>query len=141
MAFIGDYRHTLDAKKRLFIPAKFRQELGLGFVVFRSLRDDCLLVYSAEEWKKYREPFEKLPRATQEQVNRYINHCAVQGDPDAQGRILLNDGLIEHAKIKKDVVVYGCTNYIEIWSAERFDEIMGGDNREALVKTLEEYGL
>ena len=50
MAFIGDYRHTLDAKKRLFIPAKFRQELGTGFIVFRSLRNDCLLVYSAEEW-------------------------------------------------------------------------------------------
>lgn len=137
----SEYRHTLDAKNRLFIPAKHREELGKSFMVFRSIRGNCLKVYSMEEWTKYIAPFETLPRATAEKLNRFINRFAIQVEPDAQGRIGLNEGLIQHAMLEKEAVIVGCGHYSEIWSAKLYEAEVEAESQEEIRAQLEEVGL
>ena len=79
------YRHSVDAKKRLFIPAKYREELGEKFFITRSLRDKCLIVYSEEEWNKYVAPLEAMPRKEQEKIVRYLYQTGTWAEPDSQG--------------------------------------------------------
>ena len=68
----GEYRHTVDAKNRLFIPAKHRDQLGESFVVIKSYSDRCLLVYSTKEWEKVKEKFESIPMTSNRRLNRFL---------------------------------------------------------------------
>ena len=103
----GEFRHSVDPKNRLFIPAKHRDELGETFMVVRSLRENCLKVYSMGEWEKYIEPIMKLDRKDSELILRSLHRNASQVTPDSQGRIVLPASLLEHAQIQKDAVVVG----------------------------------
>lgn len=116
----GEYRHAIDTKKRLFIPAKHREVLGTSFIVVRDLYDPCLKVYSMEEWQAYVAPIEELDPEEAAPILRYLYRESVRGDVDAQGRVTLNDTLIKRANIVKDAVIVGCGRYAEIWSAEDY---------------------
>ena len=116
----GEYRHAIDTKKRLFIPAKHRDVLGTSFIVVRDLYDPCLKVYSMEEWQAYVAPIEELDPEEAAPILRYLYRESVRGDVDAQGRVTLNDTLIKRANIVKDAVIVGCGRYAEIWSAEDY---------------------
>ena len=116
----GEYRHAIDAKKRLFIPAKHREVLGTSFIVVRDLYDPCLKVYSMEEWQAFVAPIEALDPDEAAPILRYLYRESVRGDVDSQGRVTLNDTLIARAGIKKDAVIVGCGRYAEIWSAEEY---------------------
>ena len=85
------YRHSIDAKTRLAIPAKYREELGEKFFITRSFRDKCLLVYSEQEWNNYVAPLEKMPRREQEAIMRFLYKSGTWAEPDSQGRVLLGD--------------------------------------------------
>lgn len=137
----GEYIHTLDAKNRLFIPAKHREELGSVFVVVRSIRGNCLKVFSMSEWEKFVAPIKALPRKTSEDTLRFLNRNAAQVSPDSQGRILLPSGLVEHAQITKGAVVVGCGDYSEIWSEELYAKQIEDEDQEAIRIALEECGL
>lgn len=137
----GEYIHTLDAKNRLFIPAKHREELGSVFVVVRSIRGNCLKVFSMSEWEKFVAPIKALPRKTSEDTLRFLNRNAAQVSPDSQGRILLPPGLVEHAQIVKGAVVVGCGDYSEIWSEELYARQIEEEDQEAIRLALEECGL
>ena len=137
----GEFKHTLDPKKRLFIPAKHREELGESFMIARSIRDNCLKVYSMSEWDKYIEPILKMDRKDSEVILRTLHRNAAQVTPDAQGRIVLPVSLIEHAKITKGAVVVGCGTYAEIWSEEEYFANVEGENFEEIRATLEMFGL
>ena len=137
----GEFKHTLDPKKRLFIPAKHREELGESFMIARSIRDNCLKVYSMSEWDKYIEPILKMDRKDSEVILRTLHRNAAQVTPDAQGRIVLPVSLIEHAKINKGAVVVGCGTYAEIWSEEEYFANVEGENFEEIRATLEMFGL
>ena len=137
----GEYTHTLDAKNRLFIPAKHREELGSVFVVVRSIRGNCLKVFSMTEWEKFVAPIKALPRKTSEDTLRFLNRNAAQVSPDSQGRILLPVGLVEHAQITKGAVVVGCGDYSEIWSEELYAKQIEEEDQEAIRIALEECGL
>lgn len=137
----GEYKHNLDPKNRIFIPAKLRDELGTTFVVTKSLRDKCLKVYSPEEWKKYLEPLEKLDRRLKEELFRGLHASAIEATPDAQGRIVLQKDLIQHAELEKDVVIVGCYNYAEIWSETLYEQTKQNMDFSKLVKELESLGL
>ncbi len=114
----GEYRHAIDPKKRLFIPAKHREVLGTSFIIVRDLYDPCLKVYSMEEWQAFVAPIEALDPDEAAPILRYLYRESVRGDVDSQGRVTLNDTLIARAGIKKDAVIVGCGRYAEIWSAE-----------------------
>lgn len=137
----GEYRHAIDPKKRLFIPAKHREVLGTSFIIVRDIRESCLKVYSEENWQAFIAPIKQMRRADSEKILRFLYRDAVTAEPDSQGRVVLNTTLIEHAKIIKDAVVVGCGDYSEIWSAEEYDRIVGDEDADELREALEAMGL
>ena len=132
----GEYRHAIDTKKRLFIPAKHREVLGTSFIVVRDLYDPCLKVYSMEEWQAYVAPIEELDPEEAAPILRYLYRESVRGDVDAQGRVTLNDTLIKRANIVKDAVIVGCGRYAEIWAAEEYDAKMEEEDVAAIAASL-----
>ena len=137
----GEFKHTLDPKKRLFMPAKHREELGESFMVARSIRDNCLKVYSMPEWDNYIAPILKMDRKDSEVILRTLHRNAAQVSPDAQGRIVLPTALIEHANIKKSAFVVGCGTYAEIWAEEEYSIAIEEENFADMRATLESFGL
>ena len=121
--FMGEYRHTVDSKGRLIIPAKFRELLGAEFVVTRGL-DGCLFVYHMDSWGEYVEELKKLPLTDRNArlFKRFLIAGATTCELDRQGRILLPVTLREFADIDKDVLLAGMLDHIEIWNEERWKE-------------------
>lgn len=132
----GEYRHAIDPKKRLFIPAKHREVLGTSFIIVRDLYEPCLKVYSAEEWQTFIAPIEAMDPEEAAPILRYFYRESVNGDVDGQGRVTLNDTLIKRAGILKDAVIVGCGRYAEIWSAENFAAKMDEEDVEEIAASL-----
>ena len=137
----GEFKHNIDPKNRLFIPAKHREELGETFMIAKSVRENCLKVYSLEEWEKYIEPIVKMERKNSEAILRALHRNAAQVSPDAQGRIVLPPALVAYAEIEKGAVVVGCGKYAEIWSEEAYEAMAGDEDMADLKDLLESYGL
>lgn len=125
--FYGEYAHSIDRKGRLILPARLRDVAKNNFIekfyVTRGL-DKCLFMLSEEEWRSQENKFKAIPFTKQEgrTFNRIFFSGAVEVLPDKQGRILLPLYLKEFAQIKKDVVIVGVSNRIEIWSAGLWNE-------------------
>lgn len=115
----GEYFHNVDEKGRMIFPAKLRDELGEQFVVTRWL-DDCLVVFSQEEWENICAKLKEQPIGKSRDIQRYLfaNACTVE--PDKQGRILIPSNLRERAGLTKDVAVIGVMNRAEIWDKDRW---------------------
>ena len=139
--FTGEHYHTLDSKNRIAMPAKLREELGESFMIARSIRGNCIKVYSMEEWENFLTPIKQLPRKTAEDTFRFLHRNAAQVTPDSQGRILLPQGLVDHAQIVKGAVVVGCGDYAEIWSEELYAATVEAEDQEAIREALEACGL
>ncbi len=137
----GEFRHALDAKNRIFIPAKLREELGKSFVVAKDIREKCLKVYSLAGWEAYIAPLKEQKRKLSEKIMRFLHASLVQATPDAQGRIVLPAELVQHAEIDRNAVVVGCGDYAEIWSEETYDSIKGSVDLDEMIAELEELGL
>ena len=137
----GEFRHILDTKNRLFIPAKHREELGESFMIVRSIRENCLQVYSMEEWEKYIEPIKRMDRKDSERILRTLHRNAVNVSADAQGRVILSPSLVEHAQITKGAVVVGCGTYAEIWSEEIYEKALEAEDLDDIKSVLESFGL
>lgn len=120
---MGQYEHTLDAKGRIIIPAKFREELGYKFILTRGL-DDCLFVYSLEEWANVETKLKSLPlnKKDARAFTRFFLAGASECEVDKQGRILIPQNLRNYAKIDKDIVIIGVSTRVEIWSKEVWEE-------------------
>ena len=136
----GQYAHTIDAKGRLFIPAKLRQELGDTFHVTVG-QDHCLSVYSDESWAAF---MDKLKGMSYNEVKRLRGLFAYGADcePDGQGRILLPAKLREYADLEKDVVIIGSFDRVEIWNADRWTALeKAAFESGSLEQAMEEMGL
>jgi len=120
---IGEYTHTLDPKKRLSLPSKWREELGRTLIVTRGL-DNCLFVYPQNEWRKITEKIGQLPlgQADTRSFNRFFLSGAVEVGVDSVGRILVPDFLKEFAKLDNKVVLAGIHDRVEIWDEKRWTE-------------------
>ena len=118
---IGQYEHTIDAKKRLALPAKFRGELGDKIIITRGI-EGCLAVYTEVEWKIMADKLSTLTISQSEarSFTRMILAGAMEVSLDKLGRILVPDYLKEYADLKKNVVVCGLSNRLEIWDAEKW---------------------
>ena len=135
----GQYAHNIDAKGRLFIPTKLRDELG-GALHVTIGQDHCLSVYSDDSWAKFTEKFESLPY-TKTKAMRPLFANAAKCEPDSQGRILLPQKLRAYAGLDKDVVIIGVSNRAEIWNAERWAALEAEElNPENLAAVMEELG-
>ena len=139
--FSGEFKHTLDTKNRLFIPAKHREELGESFMVAKSIRENCLKVYSMAEWEEYISPILKMERKASEAILRALHRDAAQVSPDSQGRIVIPAALVAYAGIEKSAVVVGCGKYAEIWSEENYNALVEVENMGDIKNMLEAYGL
>jgi MraZ protein len=121
--FLGEYQHSLDAKGRVILPARFRGQLEGGAVMARAL-DGCLAVYPVAEFdrvaRKLREARERGPR--ERQAARSFFSGATEFTPDSQGRVAVPQHLREYAALDRDVIVSGGFDHIEIWDAQRFRE-------------------
>ncbi len=140
--FIGEYNHTIDAKGRLIVPAKYREELGEHFYVTKGL-DGCLFAYDEEDFEKLQKKIMELSVLNREsrEIARVFLGSAQECEFDKQGRILISSPLREHAKLIKDVVLVGVGNRIEIWSRERYDSTEENVNIDDIASKLEGLGL
>lgn len=118
---MGEYHHTIDDKGRLTIPSKIREQLGDNFIVTRGM-DKCLFVYPQEEWNAVIEKYKELPN-TKDARNfmRFFLSGATQNDFDKQGRINIVSTLRDYANLKKDCVIIGVNDRLEIWSKEGWE--------------------
>lgn len=138
----GQYQHSIDAKGRLFIPAKLREELGETFYVTIDVADPCLTMYSEEAWAELARKFEGLPYSKSRAVQRLIYGNAVRCEPDAQGRVLLPQNLRARAKLEKDVTVVGVSRRAEIWNAETWNALETRElQAEDMASVMEELGI
>jgi len=120
--FLGRHAHTVDAKGRLAIPARFREELAAGVVLTRGI-DRCLALYPMATWLPLAEKVSGLPIADPDArtFRRMVFAEAIHLELDAQGRILLPPELRRYAEIDRDAYVVGVNTSIEIWSPARWD--------------------
>ena len=140
MAFLGSSTYSLDAKNRVFIPAKYREDLGNVFYVTRSL-ESCLTIYPESEWERFLENLDKLPSTTGAAVKEYFMSAAQKCQPDASGRILLEDTLVGHAKINKNVVFVGAGRLINVWSEELWSAREANRDMDSIRSLLQQFGL
>ena len=140
--FMGEYNHTVDAKGRLIVPSKFREQLGDEFVVTKGL-DGCLLVYENTEWKVLEEKLHSLPltNANARKFSRFFLAGATTCEVDKQGRILLPAVLRDFAKITKEAVLVGVGSRIEIWSRDSWNESNTYDDMEEIAENMEGLGI
>lgn len=119
---MGEFQHSVDEKGRLIMPAKFREALGLSFVVTKGL-DNCLFVYPKSEWQQLEAKLKTLPltNASARQFVRFFFSGANECELDKQGRVLLPPNLREYAKLERDCVVIGVSNRVEIWSKTEWE--------------------
>jgi MraZ protein len=120
---LGEYRHTIDAKGRFFMPSRLLRVLGDAFFISVS-EDQCLNVYAPDQWEKIEEEeFTGLNGAEARGKRRGFYSVAQDGDPDAQGRVLLSQKLRDYAGLKKNIVIVGAGKYAEIWDADKWDQL------------------
>ena len=139
--FTGEYEHSIDTKNRIFVPAKFREELGESFIISRDLRGPRLKIFSLAGWEAYIAPIMEQERKISEKAMRYLHRNAVQVSPDSQGRVVLTRDLLAYAEIEKNAVVVGCSTYAEIWSAENWAAEINGESADEIRAELERFGL
>lgn len=137
----NNFRHNVDAKNRLFVPSKYREELGETFVVSQSIRGNYLKIYSQQEWENYIAPIKLLPRKTSEEALRFLIGNSIEVSPDAQGRIILPPSMLQFASITKGTVIIGCGDYAEIWAEEFYENNQAEQDMAAMRQALEDCGL
>lgn len=142
--FIGEYLYTIDQKKRLAIPAKFRKALGKKAVITRGL-DNCLVVYPLKEWGILAKKLEGLPSSQTDARGfaRIMLSGAVDAELDKLGRILIPDYLKNYASLKKNIAIIGLSNRIEIWDKTKWQTYKTRTEKEVgdIASRLQELGI
>jgi len=143
--FRGSFEHTVDSKGRVSVPSKFRDIIADRFegrLVLAMDYDKCLMVYPLEEWEKLEEKIKTLSAVKQEvkDFRRFLLSSATECELDKQGRILLPAGHRDHAGIKKNVMLVGIIEKIEIWDANAW-EARNSQNGDKIGEALAALGL
>ena len=142
--FIGEYTHTLDPKKRLSLPSKWRAQLGKKVILTRGL-DKCIFVYTRKEWESFVEKLNDLSfgKAGSRNFNRFILSSASEADVDGSGRILIPNNLKTFAGLTSKVVLAGVGNRLEIWNEKSWRENTRLIEKQAdqLAESLGELGM
>ncbi|HQP92054.1 MAG TPA: division/cell wall cluster transcriptional repressor MraZ [Candidatus Omnitrophota bacterium] len=139
--FYGEYAHSIDNKGRLILPSRIREAAKANFIekffITRGL-DKCLFMFGEDEWKNVEQKFKAMSFTKQDsrRFNRLYFSGAVEMVPDKQGRILLPSYLKDYAQVKKDVVIIGVANRVEIWSKDLWNEFYKS-NMESFEETAE----
>ena len=134
-----NYAHQLDAKNRMRIPAKLREELGSNYSITVGT-GKCLYVYTEEQMQKVKATLTNINPYREKQLKaaRYILYNTWEAEEDKQGRILLPENLRKYANIEKNVIVFKGPNCVEIWSEEVWNDYFNDVNFEDLADALDE---
>ena len=140
--FLGKYSHNIDAKGRIIIPAKFREQLGEQFVITNGF-EGCLFAYPMDAWEELATSLSKLP--SNQKSARYLQRTflsgAAEAEPDKQGKVLITPPHREYAGLSKEVVIIGVSKRVEIWDAQRWLEYSQSEEEmtvEEAAESLEE---
>lgn len=119
---IGEYIHTLDEKKRVSLPSKFRKEIGKKMVITRGL-DNCLFMYELNEWQKIAQKLSDLgmAQADKRSFNRFLLASAIEVEIDSVGRFLIPEHLRGFAQLENKIVFAGVGNRVEIWNENKWE--------------------
>lgn len=125
--FIGQYQFNIDEKGRLVIPQEFRKKLGTEVIINKGI-ENCISLYKMSDWEQLVEKIATLPfnRSENRQFNRYFMSSAFKKELDSQGRINIDNILIDYAGIKKECVIIGAGPVIEIWAKDKWEIIESG---------------
>jgi len=139
--FIGEYQHNLDAKGRIIVPSKFRDELNTTFILARGL-DGCLTIHSEKQWEKMFEEIDKLPstKKAARQYVRMLTSTASECTLDAHGRIQIPSFLAKPVNIEKECVIIGANDHVEIWDKATWENYYNdaSNNFEEVAENLSE---
>ena len=141
MEFYNEFRHVIDAKNRLFIPAKLREDLGESFFVTRKISEQCLAIYSAEEWTKFATKLKSLPDSKMGTIKQFVFSKTALLSPDSHGRILLPANLVKYANLEKNVVIVGVGDHIQIWNEDDWDAKEQSIDLVEMQALLSEFGM
>ncbi len=123
MMLLGEYQHSFDPKGRIAIPAKFRDELGSSVVVNLSVDEQCLCIYSLEKYEKEAERINEYSsnKSDIRALKRVFFSQASQISFDSQGRILVPTSLAEKVDLKKECIIIGQFDHLEMWNVEKWN--------------------
>lgn len=141
---MGEFKHNIDGKGRLIMPAKLRDDLGENFVITRGL-DGCIFGYPLENWELLQGKLKQLPMAKKDAraFTRFFYSAAAEVEIDKQGRINIPQTLIEYAGIEKECRVIGVSDRIEIWNEANWTTFAGdvSENFEDIAENMLDFGL
>ena len=139
---IGEFEHSLDAKVRLIMPSKLREDIGEKFIITKGL-DGCLFAFSVEEWKNFELKLRTLPISNKDAraFSRFFFAGASDCEIDKQGRFLISSNLREFAGLTKDVVIVGMDSRIEIWSKEKWQRCDENISADEIAEKMEMLGI
>lgn len=129
--FMGEYHHSIDDKKRLIIPSKFREELGREFIITRGI-EKCLFVYPKSSWDDITHKLATLPftKKNARNFNRFFLSGATTAELDRSGRVLITSPQISYAELTKDCIILGVGERLEIWSETNWKEFYDSASSE-----------
>ena len=143
--FVGEYQRQLDERGRFILPAKIREKLSGTVYITKAPLEKCLNLYTEEEWVNISEKVHQLPSGIDVNAAKFIRKLfskAIECELDKQGRIPLNELLINAAGLKKDIVLVGANSKIEIWDAETWSCMENeDDDSEIIVEGIKNYQL
>ena len=127
--FIGEYQHNLDAKGRITMPSKFREELGNTFYITKGM-DGCLFVFPEEEWIEMDKKIKglRLSRKDARGIARLFYAGAIDVSLDKMGRVLLPGNLRQYASLEKEAIIIGVSSRVEIWDKDRWQSYNEDDD-------------
>ena len=138
-SLMGSYNHNIDVKGRMNFPTKLRELLGISFIITKGL-DECLFVYSTEEWAVLEEKIKAIPLSKGRVLQRFFFSGACEVEADKQGRILIPQHLREYAGLEKDIIVIGASNRAEIWDKSKWDTLNGDVTPDMLESAMDDLG-
>lgn len=124
MVFLGEYRHSLDDKGRITVPSKFRESFTDGLVVTKGF-ENCLFVFTKTGWLEFAGQIQQLRTLKKDArtISRFIFGGASEDTVDKQGRVMVPSALREWGQIKKEVVIIGVSNRLEVWSEDNWNKV------------------
>jgi len=142
--FYGEYQHSVDAKGRVIVPSRFREGLGEKFIITKGL-DNCLFVYSLDEWSNLETKLKTLPLSSKDAraFIRFFFSGATECEVDKQGRILIPANLREYAGLEKEIYIIGVSTRVEIWDKLKWEAYNSDDNLTAdkIAEKMEQLGI
>lgn len=139
---IGEYKHNIDTKGRIIMPAKLRTGIGERFVATKGL-DGCIFIFSIKEWEKFEEKLRTLPISNKDArvFTRFFFSGAYECEVDKQGRFILSETLKTFAKLEKELVIVGMDTRVEIWNKDEWYKKVESISADSVAENMEFLGI